>query len=351
MRHDELDSRGDQQPLVLIVDDDADMVHLVERLLQGGGYRTISADDGPAGVTIVEQYSPDVVLFNLDMPGMNGDVACREIRSKCAADSTSIIIFTAAGWTADMINRHLDAGANDFLRTPFTRVDLLTRVRVVLRAQLAQNMFRKLAILDPATKLLNRWQFFNELKESIAAARTKAAECILVLADIDNLAAANERFGYDLGDEAILTLSRLLRRFATTGCKVGRVGGDGFAVVINDSTREQAVALCNRIRRTFASVAFDAEAEPKHLTAGFGLASFRGDAHNFSADDFMLKADVALYAAKQLGRGRLATHWDMDAIDPANIPAGKRHARAVPRHATQRASSGLPDGYSTARRV
>ncbi len=332
----------EERPLILLIDDDPDMVNLMSRLLQMTGYRTVYADSGFTGLGIAEKYKPDAILLNLEVPGIDGYATCRQLRSCYSTAEIPIVLVTAVELSDEVVAKGLAVGANDFLRKTFTRQDLLTRVRVVLREHSRRDAYRRLATLDPATGLANRRQSLAHIAEGIASARRQQAESILLLGDIDKLAVVEEQWGEELGNELIVTLSRLLGRFASFECLVGRIGGDEFIAVLLNSSKERGLALSERLRRTFAAIAFDAERLPKHFSLSFGLASCDGRYEGLEPDTLLRQADVALFAAKQRGRGRQVAYWELDPQNLPVIPPNKRHSRGQSRGGRRRAEDAAP---------
>lgn len=117
------------KPCILAVDDDVQVLHLVRSILETGGYGVITADSGEAAVGAFEQQSPDLVVLDIMMPGIDGYVVCKRIRS---LSHVPIIMLTAIGGDKEMV-RGLDAGADDYVTKPFSVEELLARVRAVLR--------------------------------------------------------------------------------------------------------------------------------------------------------------------------------------------------------------------------
>jgi diguanylate cyclase (GGDEF)-like protein len=216
-------------------------------------------------------------------------------------------------------------------------VELVSRIRVALREQHLRDAYRRLAVEDPYTGLANRRHFILNITESILTAQRTGDESVLVIADIDNLMSYNDRYGHDLGDEAILTLGRLFKRFQSPTCRVGRLGGEELAIVMSRTSRQSAWSLCDRLRRTFAAIAFDAMTSPKHFTACFGMSSYAGQPAEFDVDQFLLQSDIALCAAKELGRSRMASYWQLDPNSLPILSPKQRHARSKSRKRCQRA--------------
>lgn len=114
---------------VLVVDDDRRVTSLLQRTLRFAGYSVTLAHDGAAALQIVQSVTPDLVLLDIMLPGMDGLRVCRSVRSMAP---TPILMLTARDDIADRV-KGLDAGADDYLVKPFALDELLARVRAVLR--------------------------------------------------------------------------------------------------------------------------------------------------------------------------------------------------------------------------
>jgi two-component system KDP operon response regulator KdpE len=115
---------------VLVVDDEPPTVRLVSQALAGAGYRVISASSGQAALETLALEQPDLVLLDILLPqGPDGYEVCRRLRE---FSSVPVVMLTAKVQEADLL-RGFDAGADDYLRKPFSVRELLARVRAVLR--------------------------------------------------------------------------------------------------------------------------------------------------------------------------------------------------------------------------
>jgi putative two-component system response regulator len=117
---------------VLVVEDDASNRALLDALLRREGYEVVTAATGPEGLRAARDEAPEVVLLDIEMPGMNGLDVCRALRSDPDTVALPIILLTGRSETRDVV-AGLDAGADDFLRKPYERAELLARIRSVLR--------------------------------------------------------------------------------------------------------------------------------------------------------------------------------------------------------------------------
>jgi two-component system response regulator MprA len=115
---------------VLVVDDDGPIRRMLERTLAAEGYGVSSAGDGGAALAAIERATPDLVVLDVGLPGLDGLAVCRRLRRKGLG--LPILLLTARDAVADRV-AGLDAGADDYLVKPFASEELLARVRALLR--------------------------------------------------------------------------------------------------------------------------------------------------------------------------------------------------------------------------
>ena len=114
---------------VLIADDDADLRELIAFTLAQAGYLVIKAADGPAAVRAFESESADLLVLDINMPGLSGFQVCEAIRAR---SRVPVMMLTVRGEEEDLV-RALDLGADDYLTKPFSPRTLLARVKALLR--------------------------------------------------------------------------------------------------------------------------------------------------------------------------------------------------------------------------
>ncbi|MFO7532560.1 MAG: response regulator transcription factor [Candidatus Limnocylindrales bacterium] len=118
-----------QHPLVVVVDDEAPIRELVRSYLVRDGMEVFTADDGPSALDAVRQLTPDVVVLDLMLPGIDGVEVCRRLRTFSDA---YVVMLTARGEEVDRIVG-LSIGADDYMVKPFSPRELVARVRALLR--------------------------------------------------------------------------------------------------------------------------------------------------------------------------------------------------------------------------
>jgi two-component system, OmpR family, response regulator MprA len=115
---------------ILVVDDDPPIRRMLDRTLAAEGYMVETAGDGGEALAAVERSTPDLIVLDVAMPGVDGLAVCRRIRAKGLA--TPVLLVTARDDVRERV-AGLDAGADDYLVKPFATEELLARVRALLR--------------------------------------------------------------------------------------------------------------------------------------------------------------------------------------------------------------------------
>lgn len=210
---------------ILLVDDSRTSARLLEIQLRSAGYDDVRvAGDGDEALALSSERTPDVVLADVMMPGMNGLELARILRTDPPTANVSIIMISAKGDDQDRANG-LEAGANDYIVKPFDPPELLARIRGVVRDARARRA----------------WSLVTQLPGSVAieqeiTRRIKEGEDFAVLyADVDTLRSYNRHYGYQLGDQLLRRAGKAAGDAATSvdqgGPFVGHYVADEFVVV------------------------------------------------------------------------------------------------------------------------
>jgi diguanylate cyclase (GGDEF)-like protein len=181
---------------------------------------------------------------------------------------------------------------------------------------------------DALTGLLNARGLFDRLQSEIARSRRYQTPLALLLIDVDNLKAINDRFGHRAGDQAIGQVADVIRSTLREADVGARWGGDEFAILAPNTAHASAIAMADRIRRVVSVTP-----APWPLTLSVGVAA-ANRAANLDAATLMRRADAALYEAKAQGRNRVisepASSSGPEGIGPGNHPdPGGTDARAA----------------------
>jgi two-component system phosphate regulon response regulator PhoB len=135
------------KPLILIVEDEADLVTLVTYNLEKNDFRVISAPDVASGKAKAERDRPDLILLDWMLPDGTGIELCRDLRKSNLVHKTPIIMLTARGEDPDKV-RGLNAGADDYITKPFSPAELIARINAVLRRADTGSKAEKISYAD-----------------------------------------------------------------------------------------------------------------------------------------------------------------------------------------------------------
>ena len=176
----------------------------------------------------------------------------------------------------------------------------------------------QLSVTDPLTGLSNRRRFDRELADELTRARRYAKPLALILCDLDLFKAVNDRFGHPAGDAALRAMGEVLRQTVRETDLPARVGGEEFAVLMPETSQDEALEVAGRLRSGVEDQAVEWDGQTFRLTISVGVAGSAGEALPDAPDELYRMADEAMYRAKEAGRNRVVA-----------APFAEIHAQAV----------------------
>lgn len=166
------------------------------------------------------------------------------------------------------------------------------------------NQLKLLANRDPLTGIANRRSFQLLLDKEIQRQQQTNAELALIMLDVDHFKKYNDSYGHQAGDECLRNVARCLEGATRNGQDiVARFGGEEFIMLLPDTSRQQAVAIAERVKMNLQELGMEHKSSPvaPFVTVSQGIAS---DVQGTSAIRLIAEADAALYQAKNAGRNR-----------------------------------------------
>lgn len=295
--------------LILVVDDDEDNLKLVSTTLQFEGYRTAEACSGEDALAKLQEISPDLVLLDINMPGISGLETLKHLRQR--QDYVSVIFVTARA-DADDVIIGLDAGANDYICKPFDPYVMLARVRAQLRIkdlndQLAEANRRLLELvdIDDLTGLFNMRSIYERLDKELYRARRYGRGVCVVMMDMDNFKTVNDTLDHLFGSFVLTQVGHMIAATIRKVDFAARYGGDEFLMVLTEINESGALSFAERVRQQVASEVFEKDGASMCLTASLGVAFSGGNEEGLDARALVRRADNALYEAKRAGKNRV----------------------------------------------
>ena len=304
---------------ILIVDDSATIRVALRGLLERMSHSVVEAEDGNKALQTFQQDRPDLVLIDVMMPVMDGYEAARRMRES-SPDEWVPIIFLSSKEDDQDLDRAIEAGGDDYLVKPVSFVVLNAKIRALHRTETmrsklletsrdlasANRELEKLSRHDGLTGIANRRYFDSYLETEVRRAARERQPLSLILADVDHFKAFNDHNGHQAGDDCLRQVASAL---STAGRRpadlAARYGGEEFAMVLPGTAPEGAVDVAQGVSRVIAGLAIShaRSAVGQSVTLSQGIASVT-PAKETSSEDLILRADQALYQAKQQGRNR-----------------------------------------------
>jgi len=308
---------------ILVVDDDPGTARLLRSWFQGQPYEILAASDADAGLKLAEKQSPDLILLDVRMPGMDGLAAARLLKSNVATRSIPVILLTACREIQTKVEAFA-AGADDYVTKPFDFEEVDARVRAMLRKRelyvtlettvddlrSTNEKLEELLVVDEKTGLFNYRHFRAKLEEEWLRSERYNTRLSLVMLDLDDFKKLNDTLGHLAGDRALREFATLVAGGARATDMAVRYGGEEFAIILPHTGRSMASRVAERVREAAKQFVFLEGEHPLRLTVSAGIATFPSSLKIDSPDSLIQAADQALYRAKQLGKNRVVAHGD-----------------------------------------
>lgn len=311
---------------ILIVDDDVTNLKVALDPLRSQGYEVLTARDGASGLNRAALAQPDLILLDVQMPGIDGFETCSRLKANPATKAIPVIFMTALNSIENTL-RGFAVGGVDYVPKPFQVEELLARVAThVLLYQLQRDLqaeihdrkqaeaalqranyeLQRLAVLDELTQIANRRRFDQYLTAQWN--NPAPAPLSLLMCDVDYFKRYNDGYGHPAGDHCLQQVAQGISRAVWRGQDlVARYGGEEFAIILPDTDSNGAEHVAAAIQHEIQRLHLPHEHSTAHryVTLSIGAATTLSTAHITSAQ-LIAAADAALYTAKQQGRNRVA---------------------------------------------
>lgn len=285
----------------LVVDDSSTMRQMVSGYLKLQCFSVVEAGDGREGLKLLEQDSDiSLVITDFHMPVMDGFHFVQEIRHRFDKRPLAIIGLSSQD-DSDISVQFIKKGANDFLQKPFQQEEFSCRVTNNIEALEQLLALRQQADKDYLTGLNNRRFFVEEGQNLVGRLLSESAPFSVALMDIDHFKGINDEYGHDAGDAVLKQLADHLDN-TFSRFHLARYGGEEFALVLPGLDVDKAYGLLDHFRRYVGEQLFILPDDDYiRVSVSTGVASV-SSAVGETLDSLLLKADEALYSAKEGGR-------------------------------------------------
>ncbi|MBK1813036.1 diguanylate cyclase [Clostridium sp. YIM B02505] len=316
---------------VLIVDDRYDNLLVLESLLEHMECNIIKATSGNEALSLMFDYDFALVLLDVQMPNMDGFETAELMRGNSKTRYVPIIFVTAISKEPSCIFKGYEKGAVDYLFKPIEPVILQSKVKVFLelynqkrlyedqakllelkiteliKLQQDNHKLQNLSTTDGLTGIPNRRAFDNYLNRTIRNCLRSKKPASLIMADIDFFKAYNDNYGHLKGDDCLIQVANSIISSVKRPLDfAARYGGEEFAVILPETTAEQAKVIAENIIEDLALLKLEHEysSVSPFITLSLGISEISCE-EVCSTDSLIENADKALYRAKKNGRNQV----------------------------------------------
>ncbi|AOY89838.1 diguanylate cyclase response regulator [Marinobacter salinus] len=279
---------------VLVLDDSRAQAKYMETVLKKAGMTAHIITDPMQIIHALEEFSPEIIILDMYMPGCTGMEIARVIRQQDRFHSVPIIYLSAEEDVTKQLHA-MSLGGDDFLTKPIDPKHLIATIHN--RGRRARSLLA-LMIRDSLTGLYNHTHTLHLLDQEIVRARQKDHPLCFAMIDIDYFKKVNDTFGHPIGDRVLRSLSMFLKQRLRKTDHIGRYGGEEFAIILPNTRPSDARNVLNEIRERFSELQQPAGDREFNVTFSCGVAAWQGD----SSQALCERADRALYSSKNAGR-------------------------------------------------
>jgi len=304
---------------VLIVDDSKAIRMLVAECIASLGHEVVHMESGSNAVDYVQDNTVDLIMMDVEMPGINGFETTQQIRD-IKKDDWFPIIFLSTQVDDASYEQGILAGGDAYLSKPINPLRLQLQIKAMERIyktrrklKLAQEKLLEanktllhLSLFDQLTGLANRRHFDETLDKQFKLAKREKKPLSVIICDIDFFKRYNDTYGHQKGDQCLAAVAKALQDSTSRPTDLAcRYGGEEFTFVLPDTNLSGAKIFAEKVRNAVAALSIEHTGSTiaPFVTLSLGVAIYNGQFKN--GDEITQAADEALYRAKENGRNRV----------------------------------------------
>lgn len=313
---------------ILLVEDSATLRHAMSHYITEAGHTPLIARSGEEALQLLEDTPVDMIIMDVEMPGLNGFETTRLIREWLGGHWIPIIFVT--GRNEDESYREgIEAGGDDYLIKPVSFMIIKAKIRAMERiAEMRDQLNRlnseleTLSQLDSLTQIYNRRTFTEQAEQQWLVATRQQQPISVLMIDVDHFKLFNDHYGHPAGDACLKKITQTIKSCLRRPLDLlGRYGGEEFIVLLPETDSVGAFRVACSINQAMEAMGLRHDVSPtSHVTTVSigGATCSRAAGHTL--EELIKCADRALYKAKRSGRNRslvdeVATHKTVLIVD------------------------------------
>ncbi|PSB09157.1 GGDEF domain-containing response regulator [Pleurocapsa sp. CCALA 161] len=341
-----MNSSNQQPHNILIVDDLADNLRVLSHTLSQEGYKIRCAKNGAIALQVAVKVIPDLILLDINMPGMDGYEVCQRLKDAVQTKDVPVIFLSALNDVLDKV-KAFEVGGVDYITKPFKVEEVLIRVKNQLDFQSAKAQIHLLnqeleqrvqqrtlqlkianqkladanqklqqeiaerckveqqlihdALYDGLTELPNRTLLMERIERALQRVKRNPHHLFAILfIDLDRFKTINDSLGHLVGDRLLVAISKIIQQDLRLTDTVARLGGDEFVILLDDiHSLQDATHVGDRLQEQL-KLPLNCGGYSLVSSASIGIALSSSKYENSS--EILRDADIAMYRAKEKGK-------------------------------------------------
>ncbi|MCR5405538.1 MAG: response regulator [Lachnospiraceae bacterium] len=304
---------------IVVVDDDISNLKIAGKILSSNNMRVTALNSGQSLIDYVrEKGAPDLILLDINMPGMDGFETLRKYR--VMEEELSIpkvpVIFLTADEDSASESKGFEMGVSDYIRKPFNPDILIRRVENIVNTHGQMLKFEEQATIDKLTSFLNKAATNERMNE--LCLRSKGCLCII---DLDSFKLVNDIYGHDTGDQVLEAFAGIIRDNVKGNGTFGRIGGDEFLIFCEGLTDEEELAdYTGTINEKMLEEAKRIMGEQMGIPLGASIGAVMVPEMGDEFAELFKLADRTLYLVKNGGKHGYMLYSPENFIDELDVP-------------------------------
>ncbi|MCL2084757.1 MAG: diguanylate cyclase [Oscillospiraceae bacterium] len=286
---------------ILVVDDESSNIMTLSHILSPD-YTVYAAKNGQSALKAAEKHLPDVILLDVIMPEMDGYAVITALKASENTKNIPVIFITGLSGD-DNEEKGLSLGAADYICKPFSTAIVKIRVMNQIKALEQLRIIERLSMTDQLTDLPNRRCFETRLQTEWRRALRERTPISILVIDVDHFKIYNDTYGHQQGDVALKAVAGAIEQtLKRSGDFSARWGGEEFIALLSNTDLHGALDIAEQIRvsvETLEVPCEDRKASKLTVSIGTNTREYGGES---TTDEFISRADMALYEAKKKGR-------------------------------------------------
>lgn len=303
LEKEDIEKLTENEKLILLIDDDITMVNYLKENFEKCGYMVLAAVSGEKALKLFYDHKPDCILLNIHLPDQNGFEILETILEKAHSYFIPIILLSSDDKKETRMKGYRQ-GAVDFIAKPFDFDELKVRLENRIKYK---ELVSNAVLIDELTGAFNRKFFKMELNRYLFELNRTKESLSLVVIDLDHFKKVNDSYGHNIGDIVLKGFSQFILANKRTSDYLIRYGGEEFILLLPHTKKDDARTFVNRLLEDFSVVSFQSE-EGKSFNVTFSAGIVEVENPEVHLEEYVKRADIALYNAKDQGRNQVCLY-------------------------------------------